>query len=707
MRQFILIFIAITLLVALILSDIFIFKNNLITKLIADLTGSYIITPSAGPNGKISPSSIVTLGSGQSQMFTIAANGGYHIQDVLVDGSSIGGQTFYTFTNVTENHNIVASFSPNEKSFNTIYGGPSAKSKGINYLNYLFVKCPTPSEKESWVQLLKTLKIKLALFYGCFVGGDFTPIAPNTPQELKDTVAYFKANSIAVILHHYADLMNYTSEIAKDTRNIRHGSDGALLSIWGGYLPTPAASSIVAENMANAYNYYGFDGGIYFDAIDYYYHSDLLSDYSTGGSFMNKVIKAIPGGAPIDAASQLYAALPLYTRNYPADPPRGDLKKFADEHVAQIILEASQRVPFMGWLQMSSGSTYSVSDLEYYFDKGRSIGASYAITSLFPSNYNIPKVVPYVAAAIKYNTTWNPRVIAVQDPNGVPMAGVTVQVSDAQGNAVFSGITTTGITPGHKATVPGWVFGNLGALNGPYTIKTQYNSKTQTNTDGLDSMAAITLDTKIIFSCGDGICNNGETCSSCAADCGDCVFTCTQNWSCESWSACDNSQQTRICADSNNCSEITDEPATSQSCANPTPAAPACGDGNCNGSETCSSCVADCGACIPIALPITPANNSSIFCSSYWQCSDQGPCKNSEQVKKCIDLNRCLASKIVKIFCSSSLFPEENGSINTSTDKVSILQEPTTTNEINVFDFIIEYFRNGINNIYLWLSGKK
>jgi MYXO-CTERM domain-containing protein len=51
--------------------------------------------------------------------------------------------------------------------------------------------------------------------------------------------------------------------------------------------------------------------------------------------------------------------------------------------------------------------------------------------------------------------------------------------------------------------------------------------------------------------CGDGACSTGETCDTCAQDCGVC------------------------------------------------PPPPECGDGTCNGTETCGSCEADCGICAP------------------------------------------------------------------------------------------------------------
>ncbi|MGA9030421.1 MAG: hypothetical protein WB404_08345, partial [Methanoregula sp.] len=75
---------------------------------------SYTITATANFNGAISPSGSVIVVDGASQTFTITANQWYVIDDVEVDGTSVGGsdlQTFsYTIPDVTEDHMIHASF---------------------------------------------------------------------------------------------------------------------------------------------------------------------------------------------------------------------------------------------------------------------------------------------------------------------------------------------------------------------------------------------------------------------------------------------------------------------------------------------------------------------------------------------------------------------------------------------------------------------
>ncbi len=71
---------------------------------------SYTISATPGANGVISPSGSVSVRSGGSQTFTITPTPGYSIAGVLVDGASVGATAGYTFSNVTANHTISASF---------------------------------------------------------------------------------------------------------------------------------------------------------------------------------------------------------------------------------------------------------------------------------------------------------------------------------------------------------------------------------------------------------------------------------------------------------------------------------------------------------------------------------------------------------------------------------------------------------------------
>jgi len=90
----------------------------------------YTITASSGSGGTISPTGVTTYNYGATPSYTITRNPTYSISDVLVDGSSVGAVTSYTFPALTANHTISASFTKNPsvqiyyQPFNTNTGWP-------------------------------------------------------------------------------------------------------------------------------------------------------------------------------------------------------------------------------------------------------------------------------------------------------------------------------------------------------------------------------------------------------------------------------------------------------------------------------------------------------------------------------------------------------------------------------------------------------
>ncbi len=78
--------------------------------LVYGAVNTYTITATAGENGSISPSGEFTVTAGEDQNVTITPDRGYHIQDVLVDGVSVGAVSSYTFEAVAEDHTIKATF---------------------------------------------------------------------------------------------------------------------------------------------------------------------------------------------------------------------------------------------------------------------------------------------------------------------------------------------------------------------------------------------------------------------------------------------------------------------------------------------------------------------------------------------------------------------------------------------------------------------
>jgi hypothetical protein len=67
--------------------------------------------------GTISPADITMVKDGDSQTYTITPSTGYAIDQVYIDGNTVGPVTTYTFSNVTEDHTIFAYFVPLHQIF--------------------------------------------------------------------------------------------------------------------------------------------------------------------------------------------------------------------------------------------------------------------------------------------------------------------------------------------------------------------------------------------------------------------------------------------------------------------------------------------------------------------------------------------------------------------------------------------------------------
>lgn len=72
---------------------------------------AFSVIASAGHGGSISPAGTFTTVEHGSVAYTITADSGFLIFDLLVDGSSVGAVNTYTFNDVTANHKIEAIFS--------------------------------------------------------------------------------------------------------------------------------------------------------------------------------------------------------------------------------------------------------------------------------------------------------------------------------------------------------------------------------------------------------------------------------------------------------------------------------------------------------------------------------------------------------------------------------------------------------------------
>lgn len=136
------------------------------------------VTASAGANGNISPNGTTAVNCGASQTYTITPNSGYAVDDVLVDGVSVGAVTSYLFTNVTSAHTIFATFK--------VYVGPCLSQQN-------FTSLPT-----GWLETSITYATNEANFASNT--GVLTTVAVSNPESLTFDLRR-STNTVAKILY--------------------------------------------------------------------------------------------------------------------------------------------------------------------------------------------------------------------------------------------------------------------------------------------------------------------------------------------------------------------------------------------------------------------------------------------------------------------------------------------------------------------------
>jgi hypothetical protein len=162
-------------------------------------------------------------------------------------------------------------------------------------------------------------------------------------------------------------------------------------------------------------------------------------------------------------------------------------------------------------------------------------------------------------------------------------------------------------------------------------------------------------------SCGDGKCSNGETCSTCALDCGQCQTCGNGNCDTTQGESCTNCPMD--CGACPSCGDgfCTMPQENCQNCPQDCGVCPGCGDHTCTPpNETCFSCPTDCGECMGCGDGICQASETCIscpmdcgVCSVCGNNKCEGPyetCFNCEQdcgtcpVKNCFQEITCAIS---------------------------------------------------------------
>ncbi len=213
-------------------------------------TGSFVcrlpkestITSSCDANGAIAPSGSVVVIYGADQTFTITPMAEHRILDVLVDGKSVGAVESYTFSNVTANHTISATFALNVKTNLTFTSDPVGKA----------TVTPSNGEFDSYTEIAIKVVPNTGYF---FVEWIITPADAGTlgnPYKKETTFTAYKDATITAKL---------TDTVPGKTVDVV-----MAVSPGAGGTTTPVAGIPFEVQTAKAFKVYASaDTGYYFD----------------------------------------------------------------------------------------------------------------------------------------------------------------------------------------------------------------------------------------------------------------------------------------------------------------------------------------------------------------------------------------------------------------------------------------------------------
>ena len=156
--------------------------------------------------------------------------------------------------------------------------------------------------------------------------------------------------------------------------------------------------------------------------------------------------------------------------------------------------------------------------------------------------------------------------------------------------------------------------------------------------------------------CGNGACDNGENCSTCQADCGQCPAGCGNG-------VCDNGENCSTCQDDcgqcpttcgNSLCETGENCSTCQADCGQCPSS--CGNNVCEAGETCSGCEADCGKCVVCGDSVCDATETATSCPADCATPDcvgtETQCSDSATLQYCE--NGAWKTTGCEAFCSAA-----------------------------------------------------
>ncbi len=265
----------------------------------ANSPSAYTITASAGSGGTISPSGSVSVTSSNNQAFTITPSSGYHLSNLLVDGSHVDSTTSYTFINVTANHTISATFAVNTSD--TIV---AAAGTGGSITPFGNVVVTSGNNQKFTITANGGYYLSVLLVDGIPVDSSTSYTFINVTSN-HTISAYFTAGSVSTPTISFGTVSTLTGAIVSEPVNITSPGAAGFIVIQG---------KAYYDSTKLEFNYFDAGTGTFINAKNWFY---VYNDASSSGT--QRVISFIAAGTSAVVANGVLFNLGFKVRDLSSD----------------------------------------------------------------------------------------------------------------------------------------------------------------------------------------------------------------------------------------------------------------------------------------------------------------------------------------------------------------------------------------------------
>lgn len=235
-------------------------------------------------------------------------------------------------------------------------------------LNHVFIDKPALAEVDAWIVYCKQYAFKKV--YLRFVALQGLYVSAYPPGELEKFIKMFKASGIVVGLHCFSHLIEPTIDLA----DLEHDINGEPIVIRQYYVSKVNTNLFrdISRGLAKFYTVMGFDGGIYFDGLDYLKQTTPFTDTWVTEFMAETLIHIKAGTCTVECSCPGWKPA-RYLDCIQAEDQQINFIRWVDEHIQRndtlLTYYPKEYTYNLGWLSLDRLPT--INEMCYLFRRAR------------------------------------------------------------------------------------------------------------------------------------------------------------------------------------------------------------------------------------------------------------------------------------------------------------------------------------------------